>query len=164
MDLQQCWNGFLQAEQLLKQGHWSQAHYLLEDVLHFMPQHIQSAAHDEQTKPCQMACMVTGLRDAAIAQAEIFNKTGQYQRAFDALNQAYALLQFLSIEEIDLMRRLNPTLCQISEHLLQHLNAFCYAQRSAEWQLEYQQVEKAHFYFNQLRSALSLSPASPVIN
>lgn len=29
MELQQCWNSFLQAEQLLKQGHWSQAHYLL---------------------------------------------------------------------------------------------------------------------------------------
>lgn len=62
---------FLQAEQLLKQGHWSQAHYLLEDVLHYMPQHIHSAAHDEQTKPCQMACLITGLRDAAIAQSEI---------------------------------------------------------------------------------------------
>lgn len=107
MELQQCWNSFLQAEQLLKQGHWSQAHYLLEDVLHYMPQHIHSAAHDEQTKPCQMACLITGLRDAAIAQSEIFNNIGQYQRAFDVLNQAYALLQFLSIEEIDSMRRLN---------------------------------------------------------
>lgn len=128
MELQQCWNSFLQAEQLLKQGHWSQAHYLLEDVLHYMPQHIHSAAHDEQTKPCQMACLITGLRDAAIAQSEIFNNIGQYQRAFDALNQAYALLQFLSIEEIDLMRRLNSTLCQVSEYLLRHINAFCYAQ------------------------------------
>lgn len=81
MELQQCWNSFLQAEQLLKQGHWSQAHYLLEDVLHYMPQHIHSAAHDEQTKPCQMACLITGLRDAAIAQSEIFNNIGQYQRA-----------------------------------------------------------------------------------
>lgn len=119
---------FLQAEQLLKQGHWSQAHYLLEDVLHYMPQHIHSAAHDEQTKPCQMACLITGLRDAAIAQSEIFNNIGQYQRAFDVLNQAYALLQFLSIEEIDSMRRLNTTLCQVSEYLLRHINAFCYAQ------------------------------------
>ncbi|HFG1615673.1 TPA: hypothetical protein ACGFX0_000513 [Vibrio cholerae] len=164
MELQQCWNSFFQAEQLLKQGHWSQAHYLLEDVLHYMPQHIHSAAHDEQTKPCQMTCLITGLRDAAIAQSEIFNNIGQYQRAFDALNQAYALLQFLSIEEIDLMRRLNTTLCQVSEYLLRHINAFCYAQRSAEWQLEYQQVEKAHFYFNQLRSSMALPTASPVMN
>ncbi|MFG0607415.1 hypothetical protein KSS82_03745 [Vibrio mimicus] len=164
MDLQQCWNGFLQAEQLLKQGHWPQAHYLLEDVLHFMPLHIQNAAHDEETKPCQMACMLTGLRDAAIAQSEILNNMGQHQRTFDVLNQTYALLQFLSIEDAALMQRLNPTLCQISEHLLQHLNAFCYAQRSAEWQLEYQQVEKAHFYFNQLRNSLSQSALYPVMN
>ncbi len=94
-----------------------------------MPQHIHSAAHDEKTKPCQMACLLTGLRDGAIAQSEIFNNIGQYQRAFDALNQVYALLQFLSIEEIDLMRRLNSTLCQVSEYLLRHINAF--ATRSA---------------------------------
>lgn len=164
MDLQQCWNAFLHTQRLLKQGHWPEAHQLLDDVLHFMPQHIQSAAYDEETKPCQMAYMLTGLRDAAIAQSEILNNMGQYQRAFDVLNQSYALLQFLSIEEVELMRRLNPTLCQISDHLLLHLNAFCYAQRSAEWQLKYQHVEKAHFYFNQLRSSLALFALSPVIN
>lgn len=91
---------FLQAEQLLKQGHWSQAHYLLEDVLHYMPQHIHSAAHDEQTKPCQMACLITGLRDAAIAQSEIFNNIGQYQRAFDALNQPMLCCNFYRLKKL----------------------------------------------------------------
>ncbi|MGL4830685.1 MAG: hypothetical protein ACRCXG_15490 [Vibrio sp.] len=164
MDIQQCWDGFLQADRLLKQGHWPQAHYMLDDVLHFMPLHIQNAAYDDQTKPCQMAYMITGLQDAAIAQSAILNNMGQYQRAFDVLNQAYALLQFLSLEDIDLMRRLDSTLCQINEHLLLHLSAFCCAQRNAKWQLEYQQVEKAHFYFNQLRSPRSLSPTSLVMH
>ncbi len=103
MNLQQCWTTYLQAEKLLEQGHWPQAHYLFEDVLHHLPHHIQHATHDENTKPCQMSCLIAGLRDAAVYQSEILNNMGQYQRAFEVLNQSYALLQFMSIEESDLV-------------------------------------------------------------
>ncbi|EPF8031355.1 hypothetical protein ACSW0U_001201 [Vibrio fluvialis] len=164
MNLQQCWTTYLQAEKLLEQGHWPQAHYLFEDVLHHLPHHIQHATHDENTKPCQMSCLIAGLRDAAVYQSEILNNMGQYQRAFEVLNQSYALLQFMSIEESDLVAAVSSVLEKNSNELLRHIGAFCLAQRNASWQLEYEQVEKAHHYFTQLKSYRELQSSAPVIN
>lgn len=104
MDLQQCWTHYLKAEQLLEQGHWPEAHYLYDQVLCHLPTHIQSALDCKDTKPCQFSCLLTGLRDAAVSQSEILNKLGQHDRAFELLNQSYALLQFLSIESADLVK------------------------------------------------------------
>lgn len=73
-----------------------EAHRLYEDVLNHLPNHIHSALENEQTKPCQFVCLVSGLRDASVAQSEILNKLGMQQEAFSALNQSYALLQFYS--------------------------------------------------------------------
>lgn len=164
MNLQQCWTTYLQAEKLLEQGHWPQAHYLFEDVLHHLPQHIQSATQDTNTKPCQMGCLIAGLRDAAVSQSEILNNMGQYQRAFDVLNQSYALLQFMSIEESELIASVSAVLEKHSNDLLRYIGAFCLAQRNATWQLEYEQVEKAHHYFTQLKCARERSYSPPVMN
>ncbi|ASG05942.1 hypothetical protein EA004_10290 [Vibrio anguillarum] len=151
MDLQQCWTSYLKAEQLLAQGHWPQAHCLFEDVLHHMPSHIQSALNCEHTKPCQLVCLISGLCDAAVSQSEIFNHLGQHKQAFDVLNQSYALLQFTAIEPNALVNRLANVLTKQSDDLLKHMSAFCSAQRSATWMLEFEHVQKAHHYFNQLK-------------
>ncbi|MBF9003259.1 MULTISPECIES: hypothetical protein [Vibrio] len=164
MDLQQCWSSFLKAEQLLQDGHWPQAHYLLEDILHDLPGHINQAATDDHTKPCQFSCLIAGLRDTTVYQSEILNNMGQQQRAFEALNQSYALLQFLSIEDSDLIRSVSKVLEKHSEDLLHHMGAFCHAQRNAQWQLEYEQVEKAHHHFSQLKRLNDLQPNAVVMN
>ena len=164
MDLQQCWSSFLKAEELLKQGHWPQAHYLLEDVLHDLPGHIHQAASDHDTKPCQFACLIAGLRDTAVYQAEILNNMGQQHRAFEVLNQSYGLMQFLAIESSDLISSIAPVLEKQSEDLLKHMGAFCHAQRDAQWQLEYEQVERAHHYFTQLKRFNELQPSVAVMN
>lgn len=164
MNLQQCWSSYTKAEQLLEQGHWPQAHYLFEDVLHHLPSHIHTSAQDPQTKPCQLVCLITGLHDAAIHQSEILNNMGQQQRAFDVLNQAYGLLQFMSIEKSDLITTTSSVLDKHSTNLMLHLNAFCLAQRDANWQLEYQDLEKAHHYFTQLKRAYGLDLSEPVLN
>ncbi|GAA5646618.1 hypothetical protein [Vibrio proteolyticus] len=164
MDLQQCWSSYLKAEQLLDQGHWPQAHYLYEDVLSSLPGHIQSALRSDETKPCQFVCLLSGLRDAAVSQSEILNRMGQHQRAFDVLNQAYALLQFIAIEPNALVRSTDSVLEKQSEDLLRHLGVFCSAQRNAQWMLEYEQVEKAHHYFTNLKLMNGLMTTPQVVN
>lgn len=164
MDLQQCWTHYLKAEQLLEQGHWPEAHYLYEQVLGHLPSHIQSAIHNEGTKPCQFSCLLTGLRDAAISQSEILNKMGQYQQAFDLLNQSYALLQFLSIESCELVRATHHVLDRNSEELLRHMGAFCSAQRNAQWLLEFEHVQKAHHHFSALKTYNTATESARVIN
>ncbi len=164
MDLQQCWAHYLKAEQLLEQGHWPEAHYLYEQVLNHMPGHIESALHCDETKPCQFVCLLTGLRDIAVSQSEILNRMGQYQCAFDVLNHAYGLLQFISIETVPLVRSVANILDKHSEDLMRHLGAFCSAQRNAEWMLEYEHVQKAHHHFATLKSFQPESHYSHVIN
>ncbi len=46
----------------------------------------------------QFVCLVSGLRDASVAQSEILNKLGLQRDAFSALNQTYALFQFCSLK------------------------------------------------------------------
>ncbi|WCP70003.1 hypothetical protein LYZ37_18535 [Vibrio tubiashii] len=164
MDLQQCWTHYLKAEQLLEQGHWPEAHYLYELVLSHLPSHLQDALIDNETKPCQFSCLVTGLRDAAVSQSEILNKMGQHQQAFDLLNQTYAQLQFVSIESFDLVQATQHVIQNQCEDLLRHMGAFCSAQRSAQWMLEFEHVQKAHHYFSTLKQYNSAMESSHTIN
>ena len=152
MDLQQCWTYYLKAEQLLEQGHWPEAHHLYDQVLTHLPNHIHSALNDDQTQPCQFSCLLRSLRDSAISQSEILNKMGQYQNAFDLLNQSYGLLQFMSIEPIELVEATHSILDKSCNDLLSHMGAFCSAQRNAQWMLEFEQVQKAHHHFSALKS------------
>ncbi|MDA0149575.1 tetratricopeptide repeat protein [Vibrio sp. LaRot3] len=164
MDLQQCWTHYLKAEQLLEQGHWPEAHYLFEQVLSHMPEHVHAALNNKETKPCQFSCLVTGIRDASVSQSQILNRMGQHQEAFDTLNQTYALLQFISIEPSDLVRTTDHILRKHSEDLLRHMGAFCSAQRNAQWMLEFEQVQKAHHHFDSLKYQGSNHDHSHVIN
>ncbi|WP_260260334.1 hypothetical protein [Vibrio intestinalis] len=164
MDLQQCWTHYLKAEQLLEQGHWPEAHYLFEQVLSHMPEHVHQALNNKETKPCQFSCLVTGIRDASVSQSQILNRMGQHQAAFETLNQTYALLQFISIEPSDLVRTTDHILRKHSEDLLRHMGAFCSAQRNAQWMLEFEQVQKAHHHFDALKYQGSVHDHSQVIN
>ena len=151
MDLQQCWTNYLKAEQLLEQGHWPEAHNLYDQVLSHLPSHIHNAINDEHTKPCQFGCLLRSLRDSAISQSEILNKMGQYQNAFDLLNQSYGLLQFISIEPTELIEATHSMLDRSCNDLLSHMGAFCSAQRNAQWMLEFEHVQKAHHHFATLK-------------
>ncbi|BCL73484.1 conserved hypothetical protein [Vibrio nigripulchritudo MADA3029] len=151
MDLEQCWARFMKAEELLEQGHWPEARYLFEDVLDHLPSHISEAVESDDIKPCQMSCLLAGFKDAAISQSEILNRMGQQQEAFDLLNQAYAHMQFLALEQQDIVRAVEPNLIQHSETIFRHIAAFCAAQRNSEWQLELDALQKAHHHFNQLK-------------
>lgn len=66
MNIEACWNRFLKAEQLVEQGHWSEAYHLFDEVLQHLPHHIHAAIEDTQVKPCQFACRLTGYYDAAV--------------------------------------------------------------------------------------------------
>ncbi|WP_440889501.1 hypothetical protein [Vibrio sp. WZ-1] len=152
MNIEQCWMRYLKAEQLMEQGHWPEAHRLYDDVLSHLPTHIHSSLENEQTKPCQFVCLITGLRDAAVTQSEILNKMGQQTDAFKTLNQTYALFQFLQLESHDLINRVNNLLSKQSEDLLAHMAAFCSAQRNAQWMIELDNVTRAHEQFLYLQA------------
>jgi hypothetical protein len=160
MDIEQCWMRYMKAGQLIQQGHWPEAHRLYEDVLNHLPNHIHSALENEQTKPCQFICLISGLRDASVAQSEILNRLGSQRAAFSALNQTYALFQFLQLESHDLIERLSHLLAQQSEDLLAHMAAFCTAQRNAEWMIELQHVTHAHEQFLHLQAMISAESAN----
>lgn len=164
MDLNQCWSYYQKAEKLVNQGHWPEAHYLFEQVLAYLPQHLHYAAQSTQTKPCQLVCLISGLRDCAVYQSEILNTMGQQQGAYQVLNQSYALLQFLSIENSPLVRTVASVLDSNSHDLLEHINAFCHAQRAASWQLEYANIEKVHRYFTQLKHQQGQSTSATRLN
>lgn len=155
MDIEQCWMRYIKAGQLMQQGHWPEAHRLYEEVLNHLPCHIQKAFENNQTKPCQFVCLISGLRDASIAQSEILNRLGRHRDAFSVLNQAYALFQFLQLERHDLIVRLRDLLAQQSEDLLAKIAAFCSAQRNGEWMLELDSISHAHEQFLQLQAMTS---------
>lgn len=164
MELKQCWANYHQAENLLKHGHWAQARFLFEDVLHDLPAHFQEAAEHGNLKPCQMVCLIAVLRDASVQQAEILSSMGHPQRAFAILNNCYALLQFTSIEESELINRVASVLDESSEQLLNHMTRFCMSQRQASWQLEHEHLTKSHHYFSQLKAYRERLSSSAVIN
>ncbi|RJX75397.1 hypothetical protein DZ860_01570 [Vibrio sinensis] len=164
MELQQCWAHYVKAEQLLKQGHWPEAHYLFEQVLDSMPEHVQRALDKPQTKPYEFSCLITGLRDAAITQSKLLNQMGQFSKAFDVLNQTYAQIQFISLEQSQLVIALDSVLQQHTEELLQQLAIFCSSQRSAQWMLEFEHLQKAHHYFAQLRCHRLAISHHPLLN
>ncbi|NOH96058.1 hypothetical protein [Vibrio sp. 99-70-13A1] len=164
MELEQCWMYYLKAEQLMEQGHWPEAQRLYHDVLSHLPNHIQEAAFESNIKPCQFACLLAGLRDASVAQSELLNRLGQQQQAFDTLNQSYALLQFISLENTSLIQRTHLLLEKQSEDLLNHLIAFCSAQRSSHWMLELEQIQRAHHHFGQLKSTPETHSSPNVLN
>ncbi len=97
-------------------------------------------------------------------QSEILNTMGQQQGAYQVLNQSYALLQFLSIENSPLVRSVASVLDSNSHDLLEHINAFCHAQRAASWQLEYANIEKVHRYFTQLKHQQGQSTSATRLN
>ncbi|CAM2775470.1 hypothetical protein VIMY103929_02625 [Vibrio mytili] len=155
MDIEQCWMRYIKAQELMHQGHWPEAQRLYEDVLEHLPNHVHHALEDNHTKPCQFVCLISGLRDASIAQSELFNRLGLKRAAFSTLNQTYALLQFLQLENHELVRRTEQYLAKHSEDLLAHMAAFCAAQRHATWMIELDQVTRAHekFLYLQMMSA-----------
>lgn len=132
-----------------------EAHRLYEDVLNHLPSHIHKALENDLTKPCQFVCLVSGLRDASVAQSEILNKLGLQRDAFSALNQTYALFQFLQLESHELIERVGHLLGQQSEDLLAHMAAFCSAQRNAQWMIELDHVTRAHEQFLHLQAMSS---------
>lgn len=164
MELQQCWTRYLKAEQLMEQGHWPEAHYLYEDVLHHLPTHIQTAVNDHHVKPCQFACLLSGLKDAAVSQSQIYNQLGRPNQAFTSLNQSYALLQFLSIEPSRIIASVHSVLSKHCDDLLHHMAVFCHAQRDAQWLVTFGEIEQTHQQFNKLKIYSDLPPRSCVIN
>jgi len=164
MELEQCWNHYRKAEQLLEQGHWSEAQFLYDQVLVHMPSHIHDAVFNDDTKPCQFVCLITVYRDAAVSQSQILNRVGQYQAAFNCLNQAYGLLQFISIEQCEIVNATEHLLSQSSNDLLNHIGAFCSSQRSAHWMFEFELLQKAQHYFDTLKCAQQMPFQTPVMN
>ena len=164
MELERCWMYYLKAEQLMEQGHWPEAQRLYQDVLTHLPHHVQEASFNDDIKPCQFACLLAGLRDATVAQSEILNRLGQQRLAFNTLNQSYALLQFISLENTDLINRTHSLLEKQSEDLLNHLIAFCSAQRNAQWMIELEQLQKAHHHFAQLKTTPETPHSPQVLN
>lgn len=164
MELQQCWMRYLKAEKLMDQGHWSEAHHLYDEVLAHLPVHIHQALEDENIKPCQFSCLLSGLRDATVAQSEILNRMGQQQSAFATLNQSYALLQFISLETSILVQRTSSLIDKQSEDILRHMGAFCSAQRDSQWILEYEHIQKAHHHFTQLKVTSDLHHSTHLLN
>ncbi|END2486750.1 hypothetical protein ABLY42_000304 [Vibrio vulnificus] len=150
MNIEQCWMRFLKAQELMEQGHWPEAHHLFGEVLTFLPTHIQNAVHEQALKPCQLVCLLSGLRDASTMQSELYNRMGLYQDAFSTLNNSYALFQFIALEQGELIERIHSMLCKLSDDLLSYMTAFCHAQRNAQWMFELEQVNRAHAHFTTL--------------
>ena len=163
VNLEQCWVRYLKAEELMAQGHWPEAHRLYDDVLSHLPGHISLALEHQGTKPCQFACLLGGLRDTSIANSEILNKQGAHQEAFQVLNQTYAFLQFLQLEQHELVERVRSVLSKQVEELYSHMAAFCRAQRNAQWMLEFNHVTRAHQKFSYLHSFGGSEPGSPLL-
>ncbi|GAL21033.1 hypothetical protein JCM19235_308 [Vibrio maritimus] len=164
MNIETCWTRFLKAEELVNQGHWPEAYHLFEDVLSHLPSHIHAALTDEQTRPCQFSCMLTGLYDAAVYQSIIFNQLGKQPEAFEVLNQAYATFQFLSIESEELVIATREVLDKHSDSLVEQMGVFCTSQRNANWMLEFEHVQKAHHYFGNLKRYQDHIAASACVN
>ena len=164
MNLQDCWTNYLTAEQLLEDGHWSAAHQVFEKVLQHLPQHIQTALTDEDTRPCQFACLLKGLKDASISQSEILNHMGEHDAAFDLLNQSYALLQFIYLEPNLLVKHSTQSLETHSDDLLKHMTAFCAAHEESHWARELQQVQESHHHFRNLTQHRVMSVQSAALN
>ena len=164
MELQQCWMCYLKAEKLMEHGYWPEAHQLYGEVLDHLPNHIHQALENENIKPCQFSCLLSGLRDATVAQSEILNQMGQQQRAFTTLNQCYALLQFISLETSYLVQRTMTLIDNKSEDILRHMGAFCRAQRDAQWMLKYEHIQKAHHHFAKLRVTADPRHATHLLN
>ena len=164
MEIQQCWQHYLEAEKLMEQGYWPEAHRLYSHVLDELPLHIQQAVHDEDIRPCQFSCLLSGLRDAAVAQSEILNQQGQQKNAFAVLNQAYALLQFISLETGLLIERTSALIEKQSEDILRYIETFCRAQPSDVWLNEFQLMQKAHQRFLLLKTIPTLNQSSPLLS
>ncbi|SON52830.1 hypothetical protein [Vibrio tapetis] len=159
MDIEQCWSHYLKAEELNQQGHWPEAYHLYDDVLSSLPDNIQIAVMCNNTKPCQLACLLDGFRTATVNQSEILNNLGKRKEAFELLNQTYAYFQFLTLESADLLKALQNVLHKHCEDLFRHLAAFCAAQRSASWMLEMENIQKAHHHFYQLQHTSPIEPS-----
>ncbi|WP_087024785.1 hypothetical protein [Thaumasiovibrio subtropicus] len=164
MDVNQCWTQFLQAEHYMAEGCWTEARELFDGVLAHLPAHIDHAISCDQTKPCQLACLIGGLKDAAVAQSTLLNKIHLCDHAYEILNQTYAQLQFIALEPTENTAKIDHLIEQHSENLFRHIAAFCVAQRSAKWMLELDALQKAHHHFASLKSASSYQAAPHTLN
>jgi len=164
MEIQQCWQHYLEAEKLMEQGYWPEAHRLYSNVLAELPIHIQQAVHDEDIRPCQFSCLLSGLRDAAVAQSGIFNQQGQHNSAFSVLNQSYALLQFVSLESCQLIERTSALIEKQSEDILRHIEIFCRAQSSDHWLNEFEHMRKSHQRFSLLKAIPAVNQSSQLLS
>ncbi len=60
-------------------------------------------------------------------------------------------MQFISLENTELIQRTYSLLEKQSEDLLNHLIALRGAQRSSHWMLEQRQIQRAHHHFRRLK-------------
>ncbi|WP_295891462.1 hypothetical protein [uncultured Vibrio sp.] len=164
MDIQHCWRAYQKAELLLAQGHWPEAYHLFENVLHYIPSHINASIDKENIEPCQFVALVSTLRDTAISQSQVLIKMGRSQCAFHVLNQCYCQLQFISIEECNLVYKTLNILNKYSEDMVSQIGQFCASQRSAQWMLEMDTLQKSHHYFSQIKQATGKQTISHTLN
>lgn len=160
MELKQCWIQYQKAEKLMERGQLPEAFSLFKLVLDHLPAHVHSAVENRGTRPCQFVCLLGGITDAAIAQSKILESLGRQQQAFDTLNQNYALMQFLSLEQSDLVNATIQVIESNGETLLKHMEAFCAQQRCAKWMLEFNEIQKAHYHFNALKPSSYWTPSA----
>lgn len=160
MELQQCWTRYVKAEELLQQGHWPEAQYLFKQVLDNLPSHVHKALEGEDTRPCQFVCLMAGVRDASISQSSILNSLGEQRQAFETLNQCYALMQFLSLEQTRLVEVTYSAIEENIELVLRHMEAFCASQHSQEWTHHFNEIQKAHYHFSALKPFKTTTPNS----
>ncbi|MGF1719502.1 hypothetical protein L4D20_05560 [Vibrio kyushuensis] len=164
MDIQHCWRAYQKAELLLAQGHWPEAYHLFDNVLHYMPSHINASIYQDNMEPCQFVALISTLRDSAIAQSKVLTKMGRHQCAFHVLNQCYCQLQFISIEECPLVIKTLSIINKYGEDLVSHISQFCASQRNAQWMLELDTLQRSHHYFSQIKMASGKQTISQSIN
>lgn len=160
MKLEQCWQHYTKAEELIQQGHWPEAYYLYNDVLSHLPNYIHHAVSCPNTRPCQFACMLDGYRNACISQSEILNHLGRKDEAFTLLSDTYNFFQFLTLESCAIVQSLESVLHNHSENLFRHISAFCAAQRNSDWMQELANIQRSHHHFHQLQHSASVTQSS----
>ncbi|MGL6314982.1 hypothetical protein [Vibrio sp. WXL103] len=160
MEIQQCWNCFITAEKLLKKGNGRGALPLFQRVLDHLPTHIYQALESKNTRPCQFVCLIAGQRDAAMYQSTILNSLGKPEQAYNTLRQSYALMQFLALEQIPLVKATFPVIEETTNQLLSHLDALCRSQHNQEWQNRLSELTYAHNRFSTLNPHQRPSPSS----
>ncbi|MCK6263729.1 hypothetical protein KP803_10635 [Vibrio sp. ZSDE26] len=164
MNIQHCWETYQKAELLLAEGHWPEAYHLFDNVLHYIPEHINTSVYQDDIEPCQFVALVSTLRDTSIAQSKVLMRMGRQQCAFHVMNQCYCQLQFISIEDSPLVIKTLSIINKYSEDMVSHISEFCASQRSAQWMIELETLQRSHHYFSQIKSASGKQTVRDVLN